>query len=119
QAQVQRAVVGETIEQPLYGLAIGQASGERGADWMGAIEPAQADDIEPLAPPAREPALNGLGKDFGEGGRVNQRAVGSQAGGRTVGEIGVMREIDADADDDSVSRALEQDARELGTIDEQ
>ena len=82
---------------------------------MGGGEPGLADRSQPLLPPAFQPG-------FETGGEAAHQDVGrhprAEAGGGAVQILGMMGEIDAEADHHRIALPLEQDARQLGAVDD-
>ena len=119
QAQAQRAAFVEAVEQAFDPGAAGGVGGQSGAGRMGGGEPARADRREALVAPAPEPAGEALGQGVEEQGRIGRSAEHADADRRARGLVGMVGEIDSEADDDRVVDPLEQDARQLGAGDQQ
>jgi hypothetical protein len=84
QAQDERAVTVEPVEQAIGRTAVGEPRGERSADRVRALQPAGADGRDALPAPNPQPAGEGVGERFGEVGRVWGCAMRGEAGGATM-----------------------------------
>jgi len=107
EAEAKRARFVEAVE-----AAFRVAGGKRGADRMGGGEPRGPDRRQAFAAPAAEPG-------FETGGKAPRQGAGRDRvpeAGRAGGPLG---EIDSEADDHPILLALEQDAGELGAVEEQ
>ena len=107
------------IERPLHDAAVGLRYAHGSAGGMGVEQPVGKHRIKPLGPPDAEPVAEKLGEPFEQRARLRiDGALCEQARHRPIKADGMMGDVDADADDQCIADPLQQDAGNLGTVDQ-
>ena len=117
-AEAEGAVGVEAVEATGEAVAGAVVDGQRGARRVGAGEPGLGKGAGGSAAPHGEDPRHAGGEE-GREGVGGQGRVGGERGGQAALDRGGGGEVDAEARDDAVGGALEQDAGELRAAEEQ